>query len=72
MLFLKKKRLLMARLFYSKDDFQAALHFLSRKFPDIHEKLQIYSVNSKTDFLNSQVINPIIYFSISFLKKNLP
>lgn len=52
----EKKRLLLVRLFHSKDDFQAALHFLSRKFPDIHEKLQIYSVNSKTDFLNSQVI----------------
>jgi hypothetical protein len=52
----ERKRLLLARLFHSKDDFQAALHFLSRKFPDIHEKLQVYSVNSKTDFLNSQVI----------------
>ncbi|MBX9786707.1 MAG: hypothetical protein K2Y08_05155 [Alphaproteobacteria bacterium] len=52
----EKERLLLARSFYSKDDFQAALHFLSRKFPDIHEKLQIYSVNSKADFLNSQVI----------------
>ncbi|MBX9620947.1 MAG: hypothetical protein K2X28_02790 [Alphaproteobacteria bacterium] len=52
----QKKRFLLARLFHSKDDFQAALHFLSRKFPDIHKKLQIYSVNSKTDFLNSQVI----------------
>lgn len=64
----EKKRLLLARLFHSKDDFQAALHFLSRKFPDIHEKLQIYSVNSKTDFLNSPVIKlnehdcPLQYF----------
>lgn len=52
----EKKRLLLVRLFHSKDDFQAALHFLSRKFPNIHEKLQIYSVNLKTNFLNSQVI----------------
>lgn len=52
----EKERLLLARPFHGNDDFQAALHFLSRKFPDIHEKLQIYSVNSKTDFPNAQAI----------------
>lgn len=70
----EKKRLLLARLFYSKDDFQAALHFLSRKFPDIHEKLQIYSINSKTDFFNSQVIklDPPNYLLQYFFSQKKP
>lgn len=52
----EKERLLLTRPFHGNDDFQAALHFLSRKFPDIHQKLQIYSVNSEADFPNAQVI----------------
>lgn len=40
----KGRRLLLFRLFQGEEDLRASLHFLSRTYTDIHEKLQVLSL----------------------------
>lgn len=41
----KGKRLLLSRPFSGEEDLKSSLHFLSRSFPDIHEKIQVLNLN---------------------------
>lgn len=45
----KRRRLLLFRLSHGEDDLKASLHFLSRSFPDIYEKLQGITLIEDTD-----------------------
>lgn len=50
-LIFKGKRLLLSRPFSGEEDLKSSLHFLSRSFPDIHEKIQVFNLNPQV-YLN--------------------
>ena len=52
----KGDRLLLSRPFLSKADVRDSLHFLSRRFPDIYDELQSYTLTDKTPLSHPGVI----------------
>lgn len=55
----KGRRLLFSRSFSGEEDLKSSLHFLSRTYPDIHEKIQVFNLSPKISLQTSKSITTL-------------